>query len=349
MRRTLKATMIAAMAVMLGGPLMAPGAMAQSAAINAWVEVGTTEPGTGCAVDVTADVRSGGGAVEGAEVAIALSIDGTTDTVSSDRQITDSSGIAWLSFDTSGASEGAKTWLEVMVNGAYVGGQSIWVTAEGGCGGAPSGLALTGDVSTVASTSVASGGQAEAQASSNGGEVIIPGVLTYQQQRGLSCEYAALAIATGTLGGWVSEYDFERVIGLSDNPHWGYRGYIDGAWGNTDDYGIYAEPLIPALNQFGFNGESFYGGRGDLTARIDQARPTVVWLGMWGDTSFDASTADGTTFQLTSGMHVMVAYGYDDGGVYLSDPGSGGLRYYDWGTFEWMWGVMDGMALSVSW
>jgi hypothetical protein len=46
-------------------------------------------------------------------------------------------------------------------------------------------------------------------------------------------------------------------------------------------------------------------------------------------------------------MHVLVAYGYDEGGVYLSDPAIGGMKYYDWGTFTWMWSVMDGMALSV--
>lgn len=345
MRRGLIASMMAAVAIMLGGPLVAPGALAQSAPVTAWVQVGATEPGVGCVVDVSAEVRSGGAGVGGAEVGLALSIDGTSDILSTDRQFTNGSGIASLAFDTGSAYDGAKTWLEITVNGSYVGGRSIFVTADGGCSGGAAVLELSGDVPSVAGAS----GSAGSQASSNGSEVVIPGILTYQQERGLSCEYAALAIATGTLGGWVSEYDFESVIGLSDNPHWGYRGYIDGVWGNTDDYGIYAEPLVPALNQFGFNGEAFYGGRGDLIAQIDQGRPTIVWLGMWGDTSFDAYTADGTPYQLTSGMHVMVAYGYDDGGVYLSDPGSGGLLYYDWGTFEWMWGVMDGMALSIFW
>jgi predicted double-glycine peptidase len=47
-------------------------------------------------------------------------------------------------------------------------------------------------------------------------------------------------------------------------------------------------------------------------------------------------------------MHVMVAFGYDDGGVYLSDPGAGEYKYYTWGDFRWMWNVMDGMALGVS-
>jgi uncharacterized protein YvpB len=334
-----------AMAITVAGPLSTAGVSAQSTSVNAWVEVGATEPGLGCAVDVSAEVRSGGAAVAGAEVGIALSIDGTADVVSSDSGVTDGAGVAYLAFDTSGAYDGAKTWLEVTVNGSYVGGRSVWVTSDGGCSGSPASVELGGE---VAASAPAGGGEAPVEAASSG-KVIIPGIITYQQQRGLSCEYAALAIATGTLGGWVSEYEFESVIGLSDNPHWGYRGYIDGAWGNTDDYGIYAEPLVPALAQFGFTGTAFYGGRGDLTAQIDQGRPTIVWLGLWGDTSFDAYTADGTPYQLTAGMHVMVAYGYDAGGVYLSDPGNGGLRYYDWGTFEWMWGVMDGMALGVSW
>jgi hypothetical protein len=47
-------------------------------------------------------------------------------------------------------------------------------------------------------------------------------------------------------------------------------------------------------------------------------------------------------------MHVMVAYGYDDDGVYLSDPGSGTYVYYGWDTFMGLWNVLDGMALGVS-
>jgi hypothetical protein len=46
-------------------------------------------------------------------------------------------------------------------------------------------------------------------------------------------------------------------------------------------------------------------------------------------------------------MHVVLIYGYDDSGVYVSDPGNGQLKHWDWNTFEGMWGVMDGMALSI--
>ncbi|MGH2559691.1 MAG: C39 family peptidase [Thermomicrobiales bacterium] len=178
--------------------------------------------------------------------------------------------------------------------------------------------------------------------------VKLPGVFTYQQQRSLSCEYASLHIATGLLGDPVSEYAFDDVVPHNENPHLGYRGNITGIWGNTDDYGVYAEPLAHALPHVGFTGDAFYGGRAELEAHLDRGRPVVVWLGMWGDAGgFDAYSADGARYQLTTGMHVMVAYGYDAGGVYLTDPGTAVLRYYNWVTYLGMWDVMDGMALSV--
>ncbi len=46
-------------------------------------------------------------------------------------------------------------------------------------------------------------------------------------------------------------------------------------------------------------------------------------------------------------MHVMVAYGYDDVGVSVTDPGKAVYKQYDWDTFLSLWGVMDGMALSI--
>jgi uncharacterized protein YvpB len=349
MRRALSVVMMTALAVVVGGSLGAPLASAQSASIDAWAEVATANPGAGCAVDVSVEVRSGGAGLAGADVSVVVSDDVSGATVSSDSTAANDSGVAWLVIDTSGTAAGDKTWMNILVNGVYVGGQTIWITADGGCSGAPSLLDLSGDVPVVSGASApAESGSGES--ASSDGAVVIPGAIAYQQQRGLSCEYASLAIATGMLGSWVSEYDFESVIPLNANPHWGYRGDITGSWGNTTNYGIYSAPLVPALQQFGFQGDAFYGGRGNLTAQIDMGRPTVVWIGVRGDAgSFYEYTADGSRYQLTPYMHVVVVYGYDDGGVYISDPGNGSLYWMDWGTFEWMWGVMDGMALAVHW
>ena len=46
-------------------------------------------------------------------------------------------------------------------------------------------------------------------------------------------------------------------------------------------------------------------------------------------------------------MHVVVADGYDSGGVYVADPAKGVTKYYDWSTFMAFWNVMDGMGLAV--
>jgi uncharacterized protein YvpB len=174
-------------------------------------------------------------------------------------------------------------------------------------------------------------------------------VPNYVQQRNLSCEYAAVVIAMGAFGTWVSEYDFDGMVGWSENPHWGYRGDITGWWGNTEDYGVYASALVPAINAYGFWADEFYaaGDASALTQRIDGGAPVIVWLGLWGDTSFYNWTEDGTQYKLASGMHVVVAYGYDDYGVWVSDPANGTKYQYDWGTFMTYWNVMDGMGLAV--
>lgn len=340
MRRVLTVVLAAIMAAVVAAPF---GAAAQTQQLTLWFETDSIRPASGCVMEASIEIRSAGAAVSGADVIIALSNSWEGYVYSSDRVTTDENGIAYIALDTTPIAQGGKAWLDVVVNGTYVDGDVVWVDGDS-CGGTHalktfSGSAPVNDSVVDTASEVASSNDA----------VIIPGITAYQQQRPLSCEYASVSIATGALGAWVSEYDMEAVTPLSDNPHWGYRGNINGVWGNTTDYGIYADALVPGLQQFGFNGDSFYGDADDLIWAIDNGMPTIVWLGMWGDLSHDEYASDGTRYQLTRAMHVMVAYGYDDGGVYLSDPGTAQLRYYDWATFNAMWDVMDGMALSVSW
>ncbi len=175
-------------------------------------------------------------------------------------------------------------------------------------------------------------------------------VPAYAQKRNLSCEYACCAIATAAFGGWVSEYEFDERVGWSANPHWGFRGDINGLWGGTDDYGVYPEPLVAPLAEFGYRGEVIYSGGNPwpLRAHLDAGHPVIVWLGLWGDLGFVEYAEDGTPFRLTPGYHVVVLHGYDDWSVAISDPGPGIYRSYDLDTFMDYWSVLDGMALAVS-
>jgi uncharacterized protein YvpB len=174
-------------------------------------------------------------------------------------------------------------------------------------------------------------------------------VPTYVQQRNLSCEYASLVIAMGAYDTWISEWTFDELVPLSDNPHWGYRGDINGAWGNTTDYGVYPEPLVGPLAQLGFRGEAFYA-QGDASALqryLSNGVPVVLWLGLWGDQSYYEYASDGTPYRINPGYHVVVGYGYDETGVYAVDPATGSTVSWSWGDFMWMWDAMDGMAMAV--
>lgn len=345
--RFLRVSFAAFMSVVLGFGMLGMSP-ASAAGVDVWMTVGTNHPAAGCVVDTSVEVRSGGSALAGAEVTIVLSDDSSPVWIDSMTAYTDSNGVAWLAFDTTGAPD-SKSWLEVNVNGSYLGGRTIWIDGNA-CSGAPSLLDLSGEAPIVTDTYVAEAdapvASSSAAADSSGGGTFLP-LVTYQQARPLSCEYAAVQIATGMIGYTVTEWDMEAVTPLHANPHWGYRGNINGTWGNTTDYGIYADALIPGINQFGYSATSFYGGPSDLTQAIDNGTPVIVWLGMRGDQSHDEYTDDGTRYQVTAYMHVMVVYGYDESGVYLADPGNGGTRYYDWGTFNSLWDVVDGMGLII--
>ncbi len=169
----------------------------------------------------------------------------------------------------------------------------------------------------------------------------------YKQQRNLSCEYAAVHAAAMAFGWAPTEQHFIDVIPEALNPHYGYRGNINGWWGNTEDYGIYAEPLVPVLNDWGFNGEVMYtfGDTGPLIEHLDAGHPVVTWLGFWGDTR-ERLTDDGS-YSVFAGMHVVTVYDYDDYGVWVMDPARGEKAQYSWDFFIRMWSVVDGMSLAV--
>lgn len=334
-------TVTLALGLLLGSAGLRPSGVA-AAQVSTWVTIASKNPASGCLVDVSVEAQSTSGeALSAAEVLLGLVIDGELYTI--DRGITAENGVVFLALDTGGAPTGGYAQIDVNIGGAYVGSAPIDVTSSGSC--AENSTMWTATKSIDVQRAAVAANTAVEPAS--GSFVWVP---SYSQQRNLSCEYASLTIATAAFGEGVSEYEFDNRVGWSSNPHWGFRGNITGAWGNTTDYGVYAEPLVAPLADFGFNGEVFYG-QGDpsaLRARLDAGRPTLVWIALWGDLREVQYTDDGSRFSMTPGIHVVVAYGYDEGGVYVSDPAVGAKRYYDWGTFSSMWSVLDGMALAVS-
>ena len=121
MRHTLVRSILVmvALAGAVAGLGVPQSARAAETYADVWVELGSSTPAVGCVVDVSVEVRSGG-VVPDAEVVAALVVDGWI--ASLDRGITDANGIAYLLLDTSPAYVGADAWIDVTVNGAWVGG-----------------------------------------------------------------------------------------------------------------------------------------------------------------------------------------------------------------------------------
>lgn len=330
------ACLVATAGPMIGGAPVAAAAGLQN--VHAWVTVASTEPGIGCTVAVSVEARAGGESLPGLLVEIALFGDGVNPS-SLDQAMTGDDGIAVLSFYSGDATDGASSWLDINLAGVFIGGTEILPASDGDCSGGGR------VISTEVALSIDSARSVDADQVTG---VRIDGIPAYQQERSLSCEYASIQIATSAFGNPIPEGDYLASTPQSDNPHFGFRGDIDGPWGITDDYGIYAEALVPNLEAHGYTGDVSYGAdRGYLQSQIDAGHPTLVWIATRGDTGFYETDAEGNSFKLVPYEHVVVVYGYDDTGVYISDPGNASYQHMSWNWFLDAWSVMDGMALSI--
>lgn len=180
--------------------------------------------------------------------------------------------------------------------------------------------------------------------------VKIQGIPSVAQWYNLSCEYAAAAAVTLYWGNLVSQNDFIKEVPLSPNPHKGFRGDINAPFGGVDDYGIYAEPLVPVLERRGYKATVFYGTNvARLKANLDVGFPVVAWLttdrNAYRTAQWDKY--EGRTFKLVPGEHAIVVYGYDSDGIYSMDVSDGGYYYTDWDSFIRRWGYFDGMSLVI--
>jgi uncharacterized protein YvpB len=170
----------------------------------------------------------------------------------------------------------------------------------------------------------------------------------FAQQRNLSCEYSATRAAIARWGGNIQEWEFIEAIGYDQNPHLAFRGNIDGPFGGTWDYGIYAEPIALYLAKRGYHTKLLSRGVEELKAELARGRPVVVWIpaGLsWGN-PYSTDYKD-LKFKLMPLEHAVTLYGYDKGGVYVADPGYGTYNYYGWDGFIRSWNHLDRMAMSV--
>jgi uncharacterized protein YvpB len=180
---------------------------------------------------------------------------------------------------------------------------------------------------------------------------ILKDVPATPQAWALSCEYAATSAATAVYGTVVTQWRLRTDIGTDPNPHKGFRGDINGAWGGTRDYGVYAEPIAAVLRQYGFaHSYVFYGGADNLRAEIAAGHPVVAWVtGTWKPSSRQTlRDAAGDRYSLIPDEHAVTVYGYDGDGVWVMDPAEPDKYRVSWDRFLTAWDQLDGMALVVA-
>lgn len=177
----------------------------------------------------------------------------------------------------------------------------------------------------------------------------ITGFPALRQSYNLSCEYAAAAAVTLYWGDPVTERDFLRAVPASPNPHLGFRGAIDGAFGGLTNYGVYAEPLVPVLEQHGYQALVYYNDLPRLQATLHSGTPVVVWLTAGQQIRpVYTRTYAGESFTLVPGEHALVVYGYDSSGVNVMDVASGSYTHIAWASFLRRWGYFDDMMLVIT-
>src|SRR5437868_3446259 len=178
----------------------------------------------------------------------------------------------------------------------------------------------------TASATSASTSAATPQQTALPSKAVIANFPSLAQAYNLSCEYAAASAVTLFWGNQVSEKVFVSQVPTSPNPHLGFRGNINGAFGGINDYGVYAEALVPVLEKYGYNANVFYGGVSTLEANIAAGNPVEVWIttGKYTARTPVTESYNGQSFTLVPGEHAVVIYGYDSGGVYIMDVSNSG-------------------------
>jgi len=169
-----------------------------------------------------------------------------------------------------------------------------------------------------------------------------------KQSHSLSCESSAAAMAAQFHGVPLTEAQVLAALPRAENPYLGFRGNVDGPPGGIKDYGVYAGPILEALNAHGLKARPVEGGSEGIKAAIARGNPVVAWITYNCQVSTPVTrTVDGQVVRLVPYQHTVVITGYDGSGVWANDPLDGQVDYYATGDFRRALAYFDDMAIEV--
>jgi uncharacterized protein YvpB len=176
-----------------------------------------------------------------------------------------------------------------------------------------------------------------------------------KQERSLSCESSAAAMAAVFHGLPVRESDILQALPDHENPNLGFRGNVDGPYGGTDDYGVYAEPVRQALVGLGLEVEHLGGGIGrmdyirEIKQHIREGRPVIAWVTyrLQAQSPRQVTLSNGTAVTMVPYEHTVLVVGYHANGLWVHDPYDGTRALYAESDFRRSFAYLGNMALVV--
>ena len=171
----------------------------------------------------------------------------------------------------------------------------------------------------------------------------------FKQQRSLSCESSAAAMAANYYGVPIGEQDILAALPRHENPHLGFRGNVDGPHGGTDDYGVYAEPVQQVLSEWGLGVERLEGGTDEIREHIRRGRLVIVWITYDLQAQFprQVTLGNGQIVTLVPYEHTVLVVGYNGNGLWVNDPYSGTQVFYPEADFVRSFSYLNNMALVI--
>ena len=173
----------------------------------------------------------------------------------------------------------------------------------------------------------------------------------HHQRHRLSCEAAAVSMATGRQ---LSEEAILAALPYDANPWRGFRGSYNAVTrlkNGLRDYGIYALPLADELQGLGYATAVINGDQAPALLRYSVGvlkKPMVVWV-TWRLRQWPAVTVGvgRERLRLILHEHARVVVGYDARRVHFLDPYDG-ERWDTWANFLASWALFGNMGLMVA-
>jgi uncharacterized protein YvpB len=214
-------------------------------------------------------------------------------------------------------------------------------------------LQLRAELETVRQTLATSDAAQRSQAKAP--LALILDVPLLKQERSLSCESSAAAMAAMFYGLPVSESDILYALPDHENPNLGFRGNVDGPYGGTDDYGVHAEPIRRVLLGLGLEVEHLCGGIErvncihEIKQHIREGRPVIAWVTyrLQAQSPRQVTLSDGTIVTLVPYQHTVLVVGYNADGLWVHDPYDGTRALYAESDFLRSFASLGNMALAV--